>query len=166
MLKSDAPSKQPTGNTSKYLSYREAWTRIKLAQAEGFYFEAITLIESIISDRLTSYLVGSGQIKRQTAMHKYPSLAKLIEAWKKATKTPIAQGDYTNLQHAIDAWRLSRNRLIHSMVRSHPGTPTEDITDFLEAAKQTAQQGEKLARAVSSWCAQQQKTKRLKSVSS
>jgi hypothetical protein len=37
------------------------------------------------------------------------------------------------------------------MVRSHPGGPTVDILDFVTDAQLTAQQGEKLARAVCSW---------------
>jgi hypothetical protein len=144
--------KPPAGNANKYLSYREAWTRIKDAQVQGFYFEAITLVESIISDRLTSFLVRSGQLRRQKEVRKYPALAYLIKEWKKKVNTPIVQDSYLNLQDDVDEWRLCRNRLIHSMVRSHPGEPTVDIVDFLEEAKQTAKQGEKLARAVSSWC--------------
>lgn len=49
--KSSSAPKSTKGNTAKYYSYAEAWTRIKLAQEQGFYFEAIVLQESIISDR-------------------------------------------------------------------------------------------------------------------
>ncbi len=44
------------GNVAKYLSYREAWARIKLARRQGFFLEAVTIDESIISDRLLSFL--------------------------------------------------------------------------------------------------------------
>lgn len=46
------------GNAAKFWSYREAWTRIKQAQEQGFYLEAVTIEESIISDRLMSYLIS------------------------------------------------------------------------------------------------------------
>jgi hypothetical protein len=62
MLKSIISQNSITGNVVKYLSYREAWTRIKQAQEQGFYLEAVTLEESIITDRLISYLVGVGAI--------------------------------------------------------------------------------------------------------
>ena len=52
MRKSKTLEKSIAGNASKYYSYREAWTRIKLAQENGFYLEAIAIQESIISDRL------------------------------------------------------------------------------------------------------------------
>ena len=52
----------PDGNGPKYFSYREAWGRINKAQAYGFYLEAVTLHESIIADRLISFLVYAGAI--------------------------------------------------------------------------------------------------------
>jgi hypothetical protein len=47
--KSTSPQKLIAGNSSKYDSYREAWSRIKLAQDNGFFLEAITIQESIIA---------------------------------------------------------------------------------------------------------------------
>lgn len=157
MLKSEPPSKPPVGNIQKFLSYREAWTRVKQAQAAGFYLEAIALVESIISDRLTSALVNTGRIQRQTEIRKYPGFSDLIQAWIALCPQPIEQGHYSNLQTAVDSWRLERNRLIHGMVRSHPGRPTIEVGEFVTAAQQTAQQGEKLARAVCSWSSRWQK---------
>jgi len=151
MLKSEPPANPPTGNVKKFFSYREAWTRVKQSQAAGFYLESIALIESIISDRLTSVLVKSGQIQRKTEIRKYPGFSDLIRAWTALCPTPIEQGNYSDLQASVDTWRLNRNQLIHGMVRSHPGGPTVDILDFVTDAQLTAQQGEKLARAVCSW---------------
>jgi len=54
----------PERHANKYFSYREAWVRIKKAQGYGFYLEAITLEESIITDRLVSYLVWIGEFRR------------------------------------------------------------------------------------------------------
>ena len=106
MLKSEPPANPPTGNVKKYLSYREAWTRVKQSQAAGFYLESIALIESIISDRLTSVLVKSGQIQRKTEIRKYPGFSDLIQAWTALCPTPIEHGIYSNLQASVDTWRL------------------------------------------------------------
>ncbi|NJM48932.1 MAG: hypothetical protein HC860_24505 [Alkalinema sp. RU_4_3] len=48
LKKSSFPQKDVAGNVNKYESYREAWSRIKHAQENGFFLEAITIQESII----------------------------------------------------------------------------------------------------------------------
>jgi len=53
----------PHSNAMRYFSYKEAWVRIKKAQGSGFYLEAVTLEESIIADRLISFLVYVGAMK-------------------------------------------------------------------------------------------------------
>lgn len=143
--------KSPKGNAPKYLSYREAWSRIKKAQEQGFYLEAVTLQESIITDRLISYLVGVGAIERAVKLHQYPSFAQLMNKWKMQNPNPIDIQDYKDLQTAVDEWRLKRNKVVHGMVKSHPGTATHEVMDFLEEAKLSAEQGKKLARAICHW---------------
>jgi hypothetical protein len=150
--KSQSPTISPKGNATKYLSYREAWTRIKLARQEGFFFEAITLQESIITDRLINYLVFVGEIKQPTEVYKYPNFYELLKLWKKSHPMPIAAMGRSNLQEAVDEWRILRNKAIHGMVKSHPGSPTEAVDDFLAVAESAASEGEILARAVSEWC--------------
>ncbi len=66
-------------NTAKYLSYAEAWRRIKSANEREFYFEVVTLCESIISDRLLSYLLGVDP--RRPIQLKTP-FAVLIAQWR------------------------------------------------------------------------------------
>lgn len=150
-MKSDPPPKPPTGNVRKFLSYREAWARIQQSQSAGFYLETIALVESIISDRLTSVLVNAGQIRRKAEIRKYPGFSDLIKEWQSLCPKPIVQGSYSHLQDAVDHWRLERNRLIHGMVRSHPGSPTVEVGEFITDAQKTAQQGATLARAVCIW---------------
>lgn len=141
----------PKGNVTKYSSYREAWMRIKKAQQQGFYLEAVTLEESIITDRLISYLVGVGAIERTIELSRYPGFAQLIQIWKIQHPNQINIQDYSDLQTAVDEWRRRRNKVVHGMVKSHPGTATDSVMDFLEEAKLTAEQGKMLARAVSDW---------------
>ena len=77
------------GNAAKYFSYREAWTRIIKSQEQGFYLEAVTIEESIITDRLISYLVGIQAIERSENLQKYPNFARLINIWREKQPEPI-----------------------------------------------------------------------------
>lgn len=147
--KSDAIREDTEGNVEKYLSYSEAWARIDEAREQGFYLEAVTIEESIICDRLISYLVGVGAIDRKSDLHKYPSFYRLIQKWRQ--NGSVNQNDYPGLIDEVDDWRDRRNYLIHSMVKSHPGTPTDQIEDFLGDAKEAADKGKELARDVCSW---------------
>ena len=52
----------PKRNANKYFSYSAAWVRIKRARGSGFYLEAVTPEESIMADRLVSFLVCVGEI--------------------------------------------------------------------------------------------------------
>lgn len=158
MKKSEAPKTPPKGNAAKYLSYREAWARIKIANREGFYLEAITLQESIITDRLISYLTVVGEIQTPTEVHKYPSFGNLIQLWKKQNPIVIeVEGQTISLQEAVEQWRILRNQAVHGMVKSHPGTPTASIEDFLAVAARAANEGTILAKAVSKWCGRKPK---------
>jgi hypothetical protein len=151
MLKSSRPGKTPQGKAKKYYSYREAWARIKVAQEQGFYFEAVTLEESIISDRLISYLVGVGAIQRAATVEKYPSFGQLIKQWAQHSLPSVSEGMYADLPAAVDQWRIWRNKVVHGMVKSHPDGEPDEVTSFLEEAQRAAQQGAQLASAVCEW---------------
>ena len=148
MLKAKPPDCSPSGNVKKYLSYREAWTRIKESQQQEFYLEAVTLTESIISDRLTSYLKPVRHL----------SFSALIEDWKgKDVSSDADSSKLSTLQNAVDDWRLTRNKVVHGMVRSRSELEIDDVESFLEKARESAATGEKLARAVDKWCKQAKK---------
>lgn len=152
MRKSRTPETAPRGNAAKYLSYREAWTRIRSAQVKGYYLEAITLEESIISDRLIGYLSAKGVLQAKERLSQYPGFGQLLQLWKKQHPDRITLPDVDDLHAAVDVWRMNRNNIVHGMVKSHPGTATENIDDFLATAEMAAARGERLAKAVSDWC--------------
>jgi len=149
--KSRIPDQIPKGNAAKYLSYREAWARIGAAQGHGFYLEAVTIVESMITDRLISYLVGIGVLARPNELDQYPPLGRLIQTWKTHCPSPIVTGRVTDLQTAVDTWRQRRNKIVHSIVKSHPGEATDEVDNFLSAAKTAAAQGVILAQALTNW---------------
>ncbi len=154
-LKSQNWQRIRRGNFLKYLSYREAWARIRQAQQQKFFLEAVTLEESIMTDRLICYLVITGAIEPAKELHQYPSFGQLITIWRQVHPQLISirvkSTDFNNLQQSVNDWRKRRNLVVHGMVKSHPGTATAYIMDFLEEAKLAAKEGELLARAVSHW---------------
>lgn len=154
LRKSQTPQKEIAGNATKYQAYREAWSRIKLAQENHFFLEAITIQESIISDRLIRFLSlpGSKNPFAKKKKKKYLSFSDLIQAWKVNYPHGLPSGDYKDLTAAVDTWRRQRNDAIHSIVNPKPGEDTQPIDSFLNQAKETAEEGTRLAREVCSWC--------------
>jgi hypothetical protein len=123
-------------NTAKYLAYREAWTRIKEAQKQCFYLEAITIEESIISDRLSSYFRNVLEIEKQ------PNTFKgMHDLWKKHHPEIIVSIDYTDLMQALDKWREERNKAIHDIVHSDTHVD-RSIENFLSNTKTVAEDSE------------------------
>ncbi len=149
--KSRILQKTIAGNASKYYSYREAWSRIKLAQENGFYLEAIAIQESIISDRLLSYLYRSQETTPSLKHGRFPLLNELIKKWRSECPNGLSSGSYDNLIEAVDQWRFSRNQVIHAIVKSKPGQPTQSIDLFLQQAQEAAEAGNKIAREVCNW---------------
>jgi len=140
----------PDGNVAKYFSYMEAWGRIKKSIAHGFYLEAVTLEESIISDRLISYLVRVKAVKPDAKLERQ-GFANLIKVWKYQVPEPIRDSFFTDLQTEIDKWREDRNKVVHGMVKSIPGTDHQDILNFKKEAELIALKGERLAKSLCNW---------------
>lgn len=146
----DIAEREIRGNAAKFWSYREAWSRIKQAQEQGFYLEAVTIEESIITDRLISYLVSVGMIEQAEKPGHYPSFAELIRLW--GQQCPLVEPQESqNLEAKIDRWRQRRNKVVHGIVKLPEDAAPDTIVSFVEEAKQTAEEGEQLARAVANW---------------
>ena len=135
-------------NRSKYLSYTKAWKRINDSMEAGFHLEAITIEESIISDRLLSYVLG---VAPSSKVHGKSGLSELITHWRKHAGPSLMKSDGSDLGKSTDAWRTKRNTAVHGLVKSSPGTPTMQPNDFFELARQTAEEGKILAREIQNW---------------
>ena len=163
MRKAPATEQEINGNFEKYESCREAWARIEQAQVNDFFLEAITIQESIISDRLISFLSrpgASNSFISNPKKRKFTSFGLLIAAWREefpnGIKCPkIIDEDLKimseDLIEEVDLWRFSRNDAIHAIVKSEPGTATQPIDEFLQIAKEVAERGTELAKAVCTW---------------
>jgi hypothetical protein len=163
MRKTQATEQEINGDFEKYESYREAWARIKQAQENDFFLEAITIQESIISDRLISFLSrpgASNSFINNPKKRKFTSLGLLIAAWREEFPNGLKYPKIINedlkimsddLIGEIDSWRFSRNDAIHAIVKSEPGTATQPIDEFLQIAKEVAERGTELTKAVCMW---------------
>lgn len=93
--------------------YRHALVWAKIALDKGFNLEAITLVESLISDRLESrlsHLLGED--------FSFKTLGGLIKTIKeKETDLQLRELVLTDL----DKWRNDRNSAIHEMVKLADG---------------------------------------------
>ena len=76
---------------------------------------------------------------------------QLITALQSEFPAGLSIGDIEAVVSALNAWKDDRNTAVHAIVKSDPGTPTVDIQEFLHLAEKAAEQGAKLARAISSW---------------
>jgi hypothetical protein len=144
--------KQSKGNSNKYGSFREAFSRVKQAQVDGWYFEAVTLQESILCDRLQSHLVGIGIQKIESNRSTVGSLLRRYAKEKLDTMPPV-------LLEMIQHWWMDRNVVVHQFAKSRPGEPTVSVDVALQHAKQTARNGEKLIREVLAWHRKQCRSK-------
>jgi len=139
-------TKLPVKNAAKGASFTYAFRRINESLKSGYYLEAVTLSESIISDRLLSFVKHHQKDENvKTPFH------KLIKSAKKLNKTAVVTKDGTDLFDALDEWRDKRNKCIHAVAKSEPGEPTRPVDVFLEMAEQCAIEGKVLARLICDW---------------
>ena len=152
------------GNVSLHERYVEAWKRINNSIEAGFFFEAIAIEESIISNRLTSFLFGNELMtKKDVEGNPHRSFGWLISRLRSAASDPTWE-DPAALANNLDAWRKHRNTALHALAKSFPGHPTEvPLSEFLADVEKTAKEGKELAKSVSKWQKRQHtKSKKLK----
>ena len=133
-------------NITKYESYKNAYEQIDAAIAAGFYLEAITIEESIMTDRLFRFCRDHG-LRHSWDRATLGSEIKLINE-KMVGKTEVTDLDFIgNLE---EFWG-NRNKCLHQIVKSEPGTSTQDFHEMLTLARKTAVDGKTLCKKVSNW---------------
>jgi len=131
-------------NFEKYYSYTAAYAKMTAAIKQGFYLEAITIQESIITDRLLSFVVQSKLLQISSDKMYAQSLSKLIKLAK-----PYFESDTILVN--LEKFRKNRNYCMHSFVKSFPGKPTITVKDFEALSKKTAKEGKKVTREIDTW---------------
>jgi hypothetical protein len=122
---------------TRYTLYKRAWEHVDVATKAGFHLEAITLLESILTDRMesrASFLTSTIQ--------GYQNLGPLITTLKKHEKLP----EFLAVLDSIDAWREQRNAAVHEMVKFEAGhAPTWD--EKLKPLPKIVLEGKRIIRA-------------------
>lgn len=122
-------------NALKGDRYKAAFERINSAINDGHPFEAVTLCESIISDRLLSNVKGR-RVYTGGRLNDLVGRANLPD----------------KLRADLGKWRKQRNIVIHEFVKTEPGeSPNKSVEEALKDVERAAREGKKLAREVCKW---------------
>ena len=106
----------PEKGHKRYEVYKAVLDQYKKSVEAGFYLEAITLMESIITDRLESKLIFSGLISKEEAFRTLDNCLKKLK-----NHFEILPSD---LIDALSAWKDERNRALHEMAKIEEGDET------------------------------------------
>ena len=152
----------------KYESYKEANNLLNDARENNDLprcIAAIAVCESIIADRLQSFLMFKapdifferGKEKKfvATGIMVSESLKHFPELKIHVNSKNHGKVKSTSLFLDIKTWLNSRNDICHGFVKSKPGTPTKEISAFHKAAIKAAEDGIRLTKLVSKWHKQQ-----------
>lgn len=129
--------------TGRYLRYKLAFDRLDEALEEGWLLEAISLEESIITDRLLSIFTST-----ELAVSSKHSLGNLIAQAKKLMtgSGSLIEGD---LFHELDQWREERNECIHAFCKLDDHAYADKSAQiFSEKMWETAKKGRELVDLV------------------
>ena len=132
-----------TKQIGRYLRYKMAFDRLDEALEEGWLLEAISLEESIISDRLLSALqslTGKNSAKR--------NFNELINQTEEAF---VANGGdpEANLFDQLHQWRRDRNECVHAFCKLDDHAYSESSAEiFSDMMWETAQKGRELVELV------------------
>jgi len=97
----------------RYELFKEGYRRISDAQEHSYFLEAITLIESMLSDRLESRL---GELTN--ADQPFQNLGGLLKRLSDVEQDVVLA---SIMQDRIDPWRIERNFAIHEMMKIQSG---------------------------------------------
>lgn len=127
----------------RYLRYKLAFERLDEALEEGWLLEAISLEESIITDRLISILNAKGE-----TISKNQSLSRLISHAKKLMigNGATVDGDFF---HEFEQWRDARNECVHTFCKLDDHAYAENSAEiFSEQMWETTKKGRDLVDIV------------------
>lgn len=119
----------------------EALERINIAIESGFYLEAITLQECLMSNCLYNYLQAKNVYANSL------SFQKLIYF----CKSKIESVPDIDLLNEIDGWRTRRNKSIHGFIESNSELLSKSQSNFDIFSKKTSLEGQVLCRRTCDW---------------
>ncbi len=127
----------------RHLLFKQAYGRINHSMENGYYLEAITIIESLVSDRLESrltFLKGTD--------FSFKNLGQLINA---ARNDETDDELKTLIIADLDSWREKRNTSLHEMAKKADGDAST-WEDRVADIKQVAIDGLDILRKIDNKC--------------
>lgn len=97
----------------RYELFKSVLSRINQSCQDGYYLEAITLIESLISDRLESYL--SFVLGDNIGFQNLGTLINHFESKKNQEKIDNELKEV--VLNNVNDWRKKRNKVLHEMAK-------------------------------------------------
>lgn len=121
-------TKSKTGQARRTL-YARCLERIRSALEDGYVLEAITLLESLITDRLEARLASIHAQKPEK--RKFSTVGKLIQelSGKKVGESDEALAVYVK----VAKWADKRNEAIHEFAKLREGSTKKWETKYSEA---------------------------------
>ena len=129
----------PEKGQKRYQLYKSAIDRYQKALKEGFYLEAITLMESLITDRLESILIYHGIIRPEEAFRMLgPCITELQKVQGVLSDDLLVQ---------LNNWRKDRNKSLHEIAKIEEGDPAI-FNQRYSSLQQVAKDGYKLFQSI------------------
>jgi len=137
------------GNHAKFLSYKLAHERMKAAVEASYPLEAIAIAESLITDRLLSFInfYDAGFDPEKS------TLGSVAQKASQICKMPITRDLVgKDLATKAEMWAKERNSVLHAIAKSRQGDgPKIAANAFVEHAQGVAIRGLDLVKQVKSW---------------
>lgn len=133
-------------NYPKYYSYKYAFEQINAAIQAGFFLEAITIEESILTDRLYRFCKDHGFKKKADRA----TLGDGVNFIKDLHANLLLSEEIDFIPDLARFW-ANRNQCLHQIVKSEPGEAPILFEEFIQLAKETAIEGKALEKRISKW---------------
>ena len=130
--------------------YTKGFKQINNAYDNGFFIEAITIIDSMITDRLEAYVqfLLYGEDKQFVA----ESLFNALKSFGSVTKEKdVRDEDFKQIYNKIESWVPKRNNAVHNFVIIRQDSLDDSADVRLQKLKDTADEGLLLVREVMSY---------------
>lgn len=133
-------------NYQKGASYKNTYKQIDAAINAGYYLEAITLEESILTDRLYRFCRDHHYVKKAERATLGDEL-RFIKSLPEGTFII----EEPNIISDLDTFWMNRNKCLHQIAKSEPGKPTIDFNEIYILAEETARSGSKIIKRIKRW---------------
>ena len=142
--------KKSNQNNIRRELYTKGFKQINNAYDNGFFIEAITIIDSMITDRLEAYVqfLLYGEDKQFVA----ESLFNALKSFGSVTKEKnVRDEDFKQIYNKIEGWVPKRNNAVHNFVIIRQDSLDDSADVRLQKLKDTADEGLLLVREVMSY---------------